>query len=85
VLLGSAQRRPRYGGHVRGKDQKKARYPHRDWGRESAFINHFYFYLGDAEWGGALWKTNAYAPFPIWIWLSGHEWAKGQWEKAGIG
>ena len=56
-----------------------------DWGREMAFINHFYFYLWDAEWGGAFWKTNAYAPYPIWLWLNGHEWAKRQLEKAGIG
>src|SRR6516164_1803692 len=40
---------------------------------------------GNAEWGGAFWKTNAYAPFPIWIWLNGHEWAKRQLGKAGIG
>jgi hypothetical protein len=39
----------------------------------------------DAEWGGAFWKTNAYAPYPIWIWLNGHEWAKRQLAKAGIG
>jgi hypothetical protein len=36
-------------------------HPHMDWGREMAFINHFYFYLWDAEWGGAFWKTNSYA------------------------
>ena len=50
-----------------------------------AFVNHFYFYLWDSEWGGAFWKTNAYAPFPIWLWLNGHEWAKRQLEQAGIG
>jgi hypothetical protein len=55
-----------------------------DWGREMAFINHFYFYLWDSEWGAAFWKTNAYAPFPIWLWLNGHEWAKRQLEKARI-
>ena len=48
-----------------------------------AFINHFYFYLWDGEWGAAFWKTNAYAPFPIWLWLNGHEWAKRQLAKAG--
>ena len=32
-------------------------------GREMAYINHFYFYLWDSEWGAAFWKTNAYAPF----------------------
>lgn len=31
------------------------------------------------------WKTNAYAPWPIWIYLNRHEWAKRQCEKAGIG
>jgi hypothetical protein len=53
-------------------------------GREMAFINHFYFYLWDSEWGGAFWKTNAYAPFPVWLWLNGHEWAKRQLDRAGI-
>jgi hypothetical protein len=51
---------------------------------EMTYIKHFYFYLCDAEWGGTFWKTNAYAPFPIWLWLNGHEWAKRQLEKAGI-
>jgi hypothetical protein len=36
-----------------------------DWGREMAYINHFYSYLWDSEWGGSFWKANAYAPFPI--------------------
>ncbi len=54
-------------------------------GPADGFINHFYFYLWDPDWGGAFWKTNAYAPFPIWLWLNGHEWAKRQCDKAGIG
>jgi hypothetical protein len=49
-----------------------------------AYINHYYFYLWDPEWGPAFWKTNAYAPYPIWLWLNGHEWAKRQLEKAGV-
>ena len=67
------------------KGQEKARHPHMEWGRQMAFVNHFYFYLWDPDWGGAFWKTNAYAPWPIWIWLNGHEWAKRQLERAGIG
>jgi hypothetical protein len=66
------------------KGQEKARHPHMDWGREMAFINHFYFYLWDSEWGAAFWKTNAYAPYPIWLWLNAHEWAKRQLDKAGV-
>src|SRR5262249_10965851 len=62
----------------------EAPHPHMEWGRQMAFVNHFYFYIWDAEWGGTFWKTNAYAPYPIWLWLNGHEWAKRQCEKQGI-
>src|SRR5258708_2459058 len=55
-----------------------------EWGRQMVFVNHFYFYLWDPEWGAAFWKTNAYAPFPIWLWLNGHSWAQRQLQKAGI-
>jgi len=84
VLIGIAQEKASVWRSWPRKGQEKARHPHMDWGREMAFINHFYFYLWDAEWGGAFWKTNAYAPYPIWLWLNGHEWAKRQLEKSGI-
>jgi hypothetical protein len=50
----------------------------------SVFPNHFYFYIRDREWGPAFIKTVAYAPYGIWIYLNGHEWAKRQAEKRGI-
>jgi hypothetical protein len=84
VLIGIAQEKASAWRSWPTKGQEKARHPHMEWGRQMAFVNHFYFYLWDAEWGGAFWKTNTYAPFPIWIWLNGHEWAKRQLEKAGI-
>ena len=84
VLIGTAQEKASVWRSWPRKGQEKARHPHMDWGREMAFINHFYFYIWDSEWGGAFWKANAYAPFPIWLWLNGHEWAKRQLEKAGI-
>jgi hypothetical protein len=84
VLIGMAQEKASVWRSWPRKGQEKARHPHMDWGREMAFINHFYFYLWDSEWGGAFWKTNAYAPWPIWLWLNGHEWAKRQMEKSGI-
>jgi hypothetical protein len=55
-----------------------------EWRRQMAYVNHFYFYLWDPEWGPAFWETNAYGPYPIWLWLNGHEWAKRQMDKAGI-
>src|SRR6516162_501267 len=85
VMIGIAQEKASVWRSWPRKGQEKARHPHMDWGREMAFINHFYFYLWDLEWGAAFWKTNAYAPFPIWLWLNGHEWAKRQLDKAGIG
>jgi len=84
VMIGIAQEKASVWRSWPRKGQEKARHPHMDWGREMAFINHFYFYLWDLEWGAAFWKTNAYAPFPIWLWLNGHEWAKRQLDKAGI-
>ena len=85
VWIGIAQEKTSVWRSWPRKGQEKARHPHMDWDREPAYIHHFYFYLWDAEWGGAFWKTNAYAPFPIWIWLNGHEWAKRQLEKAHVG
>ncbi|WP_343577841.1 hypothetical protein [Mycobacterium sp.] len=56
----------------KAKGQEHVAHPHMEWGRQMAFVNHFYFYLWDPQWGGAFWKTNAYAPWPVWIWLNGH-------------
>jgi hypothetical protein len=74
VLIGIAQEKASVWKSWPRKGQEKARHPHMDWGREMAYINHFYFYLWDSEWGAGFWKANAYAPFPIWLWLNGHEW-----------
>ncbi len=32
----------------------------------------------------AFWRTNTYAPYPIWLWLNGHSWAVRQLDKARI-
>jgi hypothetical protein len=45
----------------------------------------FYFYVWDAEFGPAFIKICAYFPYPVKIWLNGHEWAKRQALQAGIG
>jgi hypothetical protein len=84
VLIGIAQEKTSRWCSWPRKGQEHHPHPHMEWGRQMAFVNHFYFYLWDSEWGGSFWKTNAYAPFPIWLWLNGHEWAKRQLEHAGI-
>lgn len=85
VLVGIAQEKASAWRSWVAKGQKGMPHPHMEWGRQMTFINHFYFYLWDPDWGGAFWKTNAYAPYPIWLWLNGHDWAKRQCEKEGIG
>ncbi len=85
VLLGIAQERASV---WRSRHTQKERYPtrpHMEWSRQAAFVNHFYYYLWDEDWGPAFWKTHAYSPYPVWIYLNGHEWAKRQLDKAGIG
>jgi hypothetical protein len=82
VLIGVAQERASV---WRGwRDGGSDGHPHFEFGRQSAFVNHYYFYLRDPDWGPAFVKTMAYAPFPIWLYLNGHEWAKRQAEKRGL-
>ena len=45
----------------------------------------YYFYLWDEDFGPAFIKVCAYFPYPAKIWVNGHEWAKRQAVKAGIG
>jgi hypothetical protein len=84
VLIGIAQEKASVWRSWKAKGQEKARHPHMEWGRQMAMINHYYFYIWDQEWGATFWKTNAYAPWPIWLWLNGHSWAQQQLRKAGI-
>ena len=44
----------------------------------------YYFYLWDEDFGPAFVKVCAYFPYPMKVWLNGHEWAKRQAAKAGI-
>ena len=45
----------------------------------------YYFYLWDEDFGAAFIKVCAYFPYPVKVWLNGHEWAKRQLARAGIG
>lgn len=44
----------------------------------------FYFYLWDTDFGPAFIKICAYFPYPVKVWINGHEWAKRQAVKTGI-
>jgi hypothetical protein len=45
----------------------------------------YYFYIWDEDFGPAFIKVCAYFPYPVKVWLNGHEWAKRQAVHAGIG
>jgi hypothetical protein len=45
----------------------------------------YYFYLWDEGFGPAFIKVCSYFPYPAKIWVNGHEWAKRQATRAGIG
>src|SRR5215469_10008588 len=44
----------------------------------------YYFYLWDAGFGPAFIKVCTYCPWPMEIWVNGHEWAKRQARKIGF-
>ncbi|MGH3307626.1 MAG: hypothetical protein ACRDOX_08025 [Nocardioides sp.] len=59
--------------------------PHFGWDRSERRVTCYYFYVFDDEFGPAFVKISAYFPYPIKVWLNGHEWAKRQATKTGIG
>ena len=79
VVIGVAQEKT--SGWRGWRDGGRNEHPHFRFGRQSVFVNHYYFYVRDREWGPAFVKTCAYAPYPVWLCLNGHEWAKRQAEK----
>jgi hypothetical protein len=60
-------------------------FPHFGWDRAERRVTCYYFYVWDEEFGPAFIKICAYFPYPIKVWLNGHEWTKRQASKAGIG
>lgn len=52
--------------------------------RQSVAVNHYYYYLHDAEWGPAFIKVGTYVPYPVRVCLNGNEWLKQQLRKEAI-
>ncbi len=52
--------------------------------RSTAFINFFYIYCVDADFGPFFIKFSTYFPFTAKLCINGNEWAKRQAAKAGI-
>ena len=52
---------------------------------DTAMVNHFYFYAFDDDFGPFFIKFATYFPYTAKVCINGHEWAKRQAAKAGIG
>jgi hypothetical protein len=59
--------------------------PHFGWDRAERRVTCYYFYVWDEDFGPAFVKIGSYFPYPIKVWLNGHEWAKRQATMGGIG
>ena len=51
---------------------------------KAVYVNHYYFYIDDEDFGPLFIKVCSYAPWGIKLCLNGHEWAKRQLEKKRI-
>jgi hypothetical protein len=70
---------------ARKRDTDPSRCPQFSFDKKDRRVTVFYFYLWDAGFGPAFIKICTYCPWPVKIWVNGHEWAKQQARKAGLG
>ena len=70
-------------GHDRAKDRPGP--PSYAFTKADRRVSCYYFYIWDRDFGPGFIKLCSYFPYPAKVWLNGHEWAKRQAAKAGIG
>jgi hypothetical protein len=70
---------------ARKRDTDPSRPPQFSFGKKDRRVTVYYFYLWDAGFGPAFIKMATYCPWPVKIWVNGHEWAKQQARKIGLG
>jgi hypothetical protein len=59
--------------------------PRFDFQRAQRRVSVYYFYIEDPDWGPGFIKICSYFPYPIKLWLNGHEWAKRVCHERGGG
>jgi hypothetical protein len=70
---------------ARRRDTDPAKPPQFSFTKEQRRVSVFYVYVWDDDFGPAFIKLCSYFPYPIKVWVNGHEWAKRQAAKAGNG
>ena len=69
---------------ARKRDTDPSKPPQFSFDKKDRRVTVYYFYLWDASFGPAFIKVCTYCPWPVKIWVNGHEWAKQQARKAGL-
>jgi hypothetical protein len=70
---------------ARKRDTDPGKPPQFSFAKEQRRVSVFYVYIWDAAMGSGFIKICTYFPYPLKAWVNGHEWAKRQALKAGIG
>jgi hypothetical protein len=84
AAVGVAQE-PQIAWTARQRDTDPGKPPQFPFTKENRRVTAYYFYLWDEDFGPAFIKICAYFPYPVKVWVNGHEWAKRQALRAGIG
>ena len=66
------------------RDTDPARAPQFSYTRRQRRVSVFYLYIWDEDFGDGFIKICTYFPYPIKVWVNGHEWAKRQAAKAAL-
>ncbi|MGH3303400.1 MAG: hypothetical protein ACRDOK_17300 [Streptosporangiaceae bacterium] len=70
---------------ARKRDTDPARPPQFSFAMAERKVTCYYVYVFDEDFGPGFIKVCAYFPYPAKVWVNGHEWAKRQAARAGIG
>jgi hypothetical protein len=66
------------------RDTDPGKCPQFSFTKQQRRVSVFYVYIWDTQVGPGFIKICTYFPYPIKVWLNGHEWAKRQAHAAGI-
>ncbi len=70
---------------ARKRDTDPGGCPQFSFTKEQRRVSVFYIYIWDSTMGSGFIKICTYFPYPLKVWVNGHEWAKRQALAAGIG
>jgi len=70
---------------ARKRDTDPGMCPQFSFTKEQRRVSVFYVYIFDEQMGPGFIKICSYFPYPVKVWVNGHEWAKQQARKIGLG